>query len=107
MDAGSGLPTLPLGRVQRVDDDVSAGTGIGFPPIACRNVGCLEAHYLRISWLALYRGIRPPVCPPVLAGLVRFPGEAGSLCGLLPKLNNCHRGPYALLHGTGQAVSRL
>ena len=44
MDARIRLPAIPLGQLQRDDDDVSARARIVHPSAAHRYVGCLEAR---------------------------------------------------------------
>src|SRR4051794_14675520 len=87
MVARDGLLALPVGLLQRTDDDVPAGTWIRDSSAARRGVECLEADYVRIRRIALHRLVCAVVCASIFAGVVRLPWKTRSLRGLLQELD--------------------
>ena len=70
MDAGDRISAHPLGLLQRTDDDVSSGAGIGGPSIAARGLGRMEADPVRLRRNAVHRVFCAVVRASILAGLV-------------------------------------
>src|SRR5689334_12638114 len=103
--SGGRIFALPLGLLQRVDDDVSVGARLSAASAAAEHVERLEADYVRIRRHALRRLVCPAVCASVLGGVVRFPGQARSLRGLLQKFNHGDGSASTVLPGIAQAIS--
>src|SRR5436190_1441837 len=70
VDARNRFSTLSMGRLQRIDDDVSSRAGIFLASAAGRNLERLEANYFRVCRLALHWRIRAFVCASVFTGMV-------------------------------------
>src|SRR5437016_2428844 len=70
VDARNRFPALSMGRLQRIDDDVSSRPGIFVTSATGRNLERLEANYIRVWRLALHRRIRATVCASVFTGMV-------------------------------------
>src|SRR5215469_18333398 len=107
MDPRNGIFAVPLGQLQRADDDVSTGTRLVVSSPAAGDMGGLEARGIRIRRDQVHRFLCADLRTPVFAGLVRFSRQARSVRRLIREFYTRDRGSPALLLEPSKAVSRL
>ena len=108
MDAGSRLSALSVGRLQRTDDDVPAGSRISLTSVAGRSLGCLEANSRSNTTGLRYIGSFAPLFVHQYSqAWFDFRGKRDNYADYFRNstiATDVHR---ALLPGTRQTVSRL
>src|ERR1700733_3532972 len=91
------ISSIPLGSIQRTDDDVPAGPRLVDAPAAGRNMECVETNDLRLRRNPLCWIICTTLRTSVFPSLVRFQTQARPLCRLFRKFRDRDRRSPAFL----------